>query len=315
VLPTPLFDPNGPRNARNRQNWYIGSPRPFPDGKHILFEGASSNPFEQFGNTIGISPIEGGIVRAAVAAGVKVVRTPDMHPDGETIVFSSCDELRIGKLKGREDQEFETTRLVQLPKLPTAAPTVCTVHRPRFSHDGKQIIFEGVGKFVTDEFKKQYSVPDSVNPGDYVMEPWIVSTDGSGLHRVISDEAYKMIAGRPQTGGSRDPIFSPDGTRFAFAHGASIAVGTIDGLQARLVARHAVATKDGVATMSFDEDDPTFSPDGKTIISASRLGDKDLAPPGFSVIDLAKIDATAAVPEPILDPAKAPPPPTAPHPE
>ncbi len=313
ILPTPLLDPNGPRNARNRPNWYIGTPRPFPDGTHVIFEGASPNPFEQFSNTMGIVPMEGGIVKAAVASGVKLLRTPDVHPDGETVMFASCDELRIGKLKGREDQEFETTRVLQIPKVPNAAATVCTVHRPRFSPDGKQIVFEGIGKFMSDEFKKQYGVPAPVNAGDYVMEIWIASTDGSGLHRVVTDEAYQMIAGRPQTGGSRDPVFSPDGTRIAFSHGGSIAVVTTDGKQARLVARHTVATKDGPAALTFDEDDPTFSPDGKTIVSASKLSDKDLAPPGLSVIDLAKIDATPAAPEP--PPAPSTGPPTAPHPE
>jgi Tol biopolymer transport system component len=307
VMPTPMFDPNGPRNARNRQGWFIGTPRLFPDGKHAIFEGSPPNPFDKFGNVLGIAPIEGGIVKAAVIKGVQSARTPDVHPDGQTIVFASCDELRTAKLVGRDDQEVESTRLVQLPKNATAAPSVCTVHRPRWSPDGKRVVFEGIGRFVTDEFQKAHGVPEPVNSGDYVLEPWIVNADGTGLRRLLSDEAYKMIAGRLQTGGSRDPVFSPDGGRVAFAHGNSIAVVTADGKQARIIARHAIPSSQGdPLRVQFEEDDPAFSPDGKKVVSASKITDKDLAPPGLSVADLEAIDATPATPEVFIPVASKP---------
>lgn len=307
VVPTPMFDPNGPRNARNRQGWFIGTPRLFPDGKHAIFEGSPPNPFDKFGNVLGIAPVEGGIVKAAVVKGVQSARTPDVHPDGETIVFASCDELRTAKLKGRDDQEVESTRVVQLPKNAIAAPSVCTVHRPRWSPDGKRIVFEGIGRFVTDEFQKAHGVPEPMNSGDYVLEPWIVNADGSGLKRLISDDAYKMIAGRVQTGGTRDPVFSPDGNRVAFAHGNSIAVVTVDGKQARIVARHAIPSAQGdPLTIQYEEDDPAFSPDGKKLVSASRLSDKAMAPPGLSVADLEQIDATPAAVETFIPAASQP---------
>ena len=49
-----------------------------------------------------------------------------------------------------------------------------------------------------------------------------------------------------------------------------------------------------------------FSPDGTKVVSASRLSDKELAPPGLSVADLPAIDAVPAQPETFVPVASQP---------
>lgn len=286
IVARPLFDPSAKVSPRNRGNWYIGTPRVFPDGKHILFEGTSPNPNQQFYNTIGIVPVEGGIISAVVAKGAKAARTPDVHPDGETIIFAACDELRTGKLRGRTDQELESTVLVKIPRVETNNDAVCTVHRPRYSKDGKRIVFEVIGVHVDPEFRRKHGFPKPEGAIDFLLEPWIVNADGTGLRRLISDDAYKAIEGRLQSGGTKEPEFSPDGNHVVFAHGRSIAIVSIDGKTSHIIAPGVVRRDDGTA-FGFYEADPTFSPDGKHVVSASMLQSQErIAPPGLSVIDL-----------------------------
>lgn len=287
ILPRPLADPSAKPTARNRGNWFIGTPRLFPDGKHLIFEGTNQNPYQPYTNVLGIAPTKGGPIAAIEAKGVKAARTPDVHKDGETVVFSSCDELRVGRLKGRDDQELESTVVLKVPRLSSVHEATCTVYRPRFSPDGKRIVFELIGKFVDEAFKKENKIPDPINEADFLLEPWIVNADGTGLTRLVSEDAYKTISGRLQSGGTKDPVFSPDGREVAFSHGNSIAVVSVDGKSARVVAAGAAPGAGGNVSLHFLESDPAFSPDGRYLVSASTLeGGEKAAPPGLSVIDL-----------------------------
>jgi Tol biopolymer transport system component len=286
VQPTPRFDGSAPRTASNRNNWYLGTPRVFPDGAHLLFDGSTPNPHQQWPNVLGIAPVSGGVVAAVLAKGAKAVRTPDVHPDGKTVIFAACDELRIGQLEGRGDQELETTVLLKLAPPEGAADTLCTMHRPRFSKDGKQVAFEVIGRHLPVELRDRYQVPEPLNEGDGLIEPWIMNADGTGVRRLVSDEAYLGINGRLQAGGSKEPEFSPDGQSVVFTHGRSIAVVSVDGKNARIVATSNVAG-DGNTAVQFHESDPTFSPDGKLIVSSSTILSSDrLAPPALTIIDL-----------------------------
>jgi Tol biopolymer transport system component len=294
VVSRPLFDPKTPMSSKNRSNWYIGTPRVFPDGTHVIFDGSRHSSNEKFGNVLGLASLENGVVEPVEVQGTPYARTPDVHPDGKTIVFSTCTELRSGTLHGRGAQKLESRVLLEIPvqKGGKAGHLVCTIHRPRYSRDGKKIVFEGIGQFMADEIQKEYAVPPAVNPGDYVIEPWIMNADGTGLRRLLTDDAYRQIAGRVQTGGSKEPDFSPDGQSIIFSHGGGIAVADVEGRTARMVLAGAGP---GAGKIQLLESDPVYSPDGKRVVAASAVltGEERtrLAPPGIAVVDLRVLDA------------------------
>lgn len=296
VQPVPQRDPKAPESARNRNGWFIGTPRLFPDGTHVIFDGSTPNPYQRYPNVLGIAPVDGGIIHAVEAKGVVHARTPDIHPDGKTVIFSSCDELRSGQLNGRGDQVLESTVLLKLEKPEGAKPSVCTVHRPRFSPDGKRVVFEVIGRHLDDALRVKYKVPEPLNEGDGLIEPWIMNADGTAVRRLIDDAAYQAIDGRLQSGGSKEPEFSPDGESVVFSHGWAIALVTVDGKNARIIATGNVAG-DGNTAVQYVESDPTFSRDGKHVVTSSDLQvAARVAPPGLSVIDLDAADPTRGAP-------------------
>ncbi len=296
VQPLPRRDPSAPETARNRNGWFLGTPRLFPDGKHVIFDGSTPNPFQRYPNVLGIAPTGGGIIHAVEVKGVTLARTPDVHPDGKTIVFSACDELRTGQLNGLEDQVLESTLLLKLERVEGAKQSVCTVHRPRFSPDGKRVVFEVIGRHLSEPLMKKYHLPEPINDGDGLIEPWIANADGSAVRRLIDDAAYEAIDGRLQSGGSKEPEFSPDGESVVFSHGRSIAIVSVDGKNARIIATSNVAGNENTA-VQFAESDPTFSPDGERVVTASDIElSARVAPPGVSVIDLDAADPKRGAP-------------------
>lgn len=294
VVAKPLYDAKRPVSAGNRQNWYVGTPRVSKDGKYVVFDGTRHAASEKWSSVIGLASLESGVVEPIEILGTNTARTPDIHPDGVTLLIASCTELRVATLKGYGAQSLETRVLVELPRQAggLAGQTVCTVHRPRYSVDGKRIVFEGIGQFVSDAFRAEYGVPNAANPGDYVIEPWIVNADGTGLRRLMTDDAYRAIGGRVQIGGSKEPSFSPDGQSIVFAHGVGVAVADAEGKTARMVVAGSGEAHEKVKLI---ESDPVYSPDGKKIVAASMIqaGEERtrLAPPGIAVIDLAVLDA------------------------
>lgn len=288
--PKPLVDSSAPISAKNRSSWFIGTPRIFPDGKNIIFDGSSPNPFDAHPNIIGIASLEGGVISVVEAKGAKAARTPDIHPDGKTVIFAACDELRTGQLEGRGDQVLESTVLLKLGRAENARATVCTVHRPRFSDDGKRVVFEVVGRHLNASLWEKYKMPQPLNEGDGLIEPWIMNADGTGAQRLMGEKGYEPVEGRLQSGGSKEPEVSPAGDLVAFSHGRMIVVTGTDGKSARIVATSNVAG-DGNTAVQFAESDPSFSSDGKKLVTASNIiAAQRMAPPGLSIVDLDAAD-------------------------
>ncbi len=294
VFARPLYTPGEKADVINRGNWYVGTPAIFPDGKHAIFGGTQFNPRAKYGNVLGIAPIKDatGTVSAVTIEEVTFARTPDVHPDGKTIIFASCTEIRKATLNGRKTQTVTSEVVVDLKRLETKADAVCTVNRPRFSPDGSQIVFEVNGQFLHEDLKEKHKVPLPVNDGEYLIEPWIANMDGTGVRRLIKDSTYERdLRGRLQSGGSKDPSWFPDGKKIVFSHGRQMAAVTVDGEKAKLITVPVVATNRAV---KYIEGDPAVSSDGTLIAIASDiLGTEDNprpAPSGVSILDLSKID-------------------------
>lgn len=289
----PRFERGTPITRRNRNNWYIGTPRPFPDGKHAIFGGSSQNPQQKYTNILGLVSLTGGPIEPIEIQDVKVARTPDVHPNGKTLVFSSCDGLRLANIVKREEQVISSRKLVDIPREKGARDIACTAFRPRFSPDGEHIVFELIGRFASREFREKYDVPAPKNAGDFVLMPWRVRLDGTELAPLIPPSTFeRFLRGRVQTGGTQDPMYAPDGETVAFNHGHRIGFVRAGGESGGILLGNRGAGADHQTGRSaprarFHESDPVFSPDGKLLISASRLqGAPVRAPPGFSILNV-----------------------------
>lgn len=306
LLPTPLFDKAGARSARNRTNWYLGTPSVFPDGKHVIFAGIAKQPTQEFANTLGIIPIDGGPIRAVVAKDVTYAQDPDIHPDNKTVVFSTCEEIRVGTLKGREDQVLESVVIAKFKAAEGPNEAVCTVNHPRWSPDGKRIVFEMVGLHVDADVADEIGLPERLSPADFIIEPWLVDADGKNLTRLMNKKAFDDLGGRVKEGGTKHPEWGPEGQYIYFTHGRALARVRVDGTEARYLLPSNMPTPDGNGAVLFVETDPAISSDGRFLVAASRLGGKQEAPAGATVLDLAKVVPMRASELPT---AKAAPPP------
>lgn len=294
VFARPLYTPGDKADVLNRGNWYVGTPSLFPDGKHAIFGGTQFNPRAKYGNVLGIAPIKDatGTVSAITVEEVKFARTPSVHPDGKTVIFASCTQIRKVTLNGRGTQTLKSEVVVDLYRLETNSDAVCTVNRPRFSPDGSQIVFEVNGQFLHADLKEKHNVPLPLNDGDYLIEPWIANADGTGVRRLIQDSTYKRdLRGRLQSGGTKDPSWFPDGKKVIFSHGRQMGVVTVDGSKGKLITVPVVASNRAV---KFIEGDPVVSSDGKHVAIASDiLGTEDNprpAPSGLAILDMSKVD-------------------------
>lgn len=299
VTARPRIEQGVPLSRKNRSNWFIGTPRPFPDGKHAIFGGSSQNPQQQYTNVLGVVSLQGGPIAPIEVQDVKIARTPDVHPNGKTIVFSSCDGLRLAEIDHRGEQSINSRVLVEIPRQTGVQDIACTAFRPRFSPDGQYVVFELVGRFASAEFRDQHQVPTPQNAGDFVLMPWRVRYDGTGLAPLIPASIFEALGGRVQTGGTQDPVYSPDGNTVAFNHGHRIGIVQGEGKSGQILLGNRGLGGDGEPTenpssVRFHESDPVYSPDGNLLISASRLqGASVPAPPGFTILNVKQAMARA----------------------
>ena len=286
-IPLPRFDSKFKETAKNRNNWFFGAPRYFPDNEHIIVDVARRT--KKFDNFLGIMKIGSPKISMIEMEEALVAQAPDVMADGR-VLFSACDEIRVAKLKGHEDQKVKSKVILTLESGNSIRGKICPIYRPRASPDGKSIVFEVLGRLLSEELRKKYNVPESTNPSDYVGEIWMANIDGSNIRRFVSDEGYASIGKRVQPGGSREPNFSPDGKRISFSHGRKIIVASLDGKKFTTVAADVVMGETN--RIQFHEEDATWI-DNNTLVSSSRLmAQTRLGPPGFSVIKLDQIPGT-----------------------
>ena len=131
----------------------------------------------------------------------------------------------------------------------TTVPVAASVdHAPRFSPDGKRLVFtrdvddSTAALFVVDLDGSNLVriTPDTMKPGDAVWSPdgtqivfeadtaefprggaWLVGPDGTGLRSLARQSAVPGV-----TDGFADPVWSPDGTVILLTHGRFLDDGT-----------------------------------------------------------------------------------------
>lgn len=285
----PLYNHKAKASPQNRANWFVGSPVLALGGKALLFDGTTALQRQPYRNVLGLVSTEGGAVHPVRVQGATAARTPGVHPDGHTVVVADCDTLRMGRLEGIDAATIETRAVIRLPAR-EGQSVACTVNRPRFSADGKSIIFEVVGHFLDEKFAAAHNVPPRVGQADFLLELWRVGTDGKGLRRLLSDAAYTSLGGRLQPGGVREPAMLGN-DKVVFAHGRRLAIAASNGAAAAVLTPSAAAPAPGQIKVIFEEADPAVGDDGRTVVAASRVLAKGYAPPpGLTVVDL---EATA----------------------
>ncbi|MCP4501552.1 MAG: hypothetical protein GY822_16460 [Deltaproteobacteria bacterium] len=284
----PLRDSKGKESAKNRSNWFFSTPRVLPSGEHVLFGGASASPTQRYANTFGIVPMKSGMISAVVVKDVKYAVTPDVHPDGKTVVFATCDEIRTTRINGTGDQEIESLVVTRIQRSKNASnPAVCTVFRPKFSPDGKRIVFEGIGAHFSEAEAKRFEHPKRQNAADFFIEPYVVDANGKNLHKLVQNDGWNDVGGRVKAGGAHHPIFSRDNSEIIFAHGKAIAHVALDGKQVSMMTHSAVIG--GSGGTRFSDEYPVISKDGQHIYAVSKLIGGE-SPIGVAIIDPTAVD-------------------------
>jgi Tol biopolymer transport system component len=202
------------RDYRGRLGWS-------PDGSWIAFSRDSGPRWTQ---SLWAVDTTGGKLRRLTDCQLCADVSPDWAPSGQLIVFS-----RIA----REGSSLYTVRAdgSQLTKITNSAAAA----NPQWSPDGRQIAFDGSDKiFIVDADGSDQKLlldgawgsgpgvpswsPDGTKlaffytpgqPGNFTAEVWTMTTDGSEKRRLYHSACC--------VGSGATPIWSPDGTKIAFA--------------------------------------------------------------------------------------------------
>jgi len=192
-------------------------------------------------NVLRVDPVDGGEGKALALTGFQAIGSPHFSKDGEWIAFDAY----------KASAQRVTSECWVVRKDGTEPREVCKGATPRWSPDGKQLIF------------MREERADLGRPGGRDLGVFVINIDGS-------DERW-ICEGRW-------PDWSPDGKRIAYS------VGGLSQGGARQLSRIYVANADGSDAREVAiGDTPTWSPDGKQL--ACCYNDPAMPAPMVRIVD------------------------------
>ncbi len=170
---------------------------------------------------------------------------PGYSPDGKLIAFEAD---RGGGHAKQGIYVMNARDGTGVRRVTTVPPEASDDHAPRFSPDGKRLVFTRnvddttAALFVVDLDGSNLVriTPETMRPGDAVWSPdgtqiafeadtpeyprggaWLVGPDGTGLRSLVPQSTVPGV-----TDGFADPVWSPDGTVILLLHGRFLDDGT-----------------------------------------------------------------------------------------
>jgi dipeptidyl aminopeptidase/acylaminoacyl peptidase len=246
---------------------WVSDPRIAPDGCSVAFVvWRVDREANDYRSAIWVAPVDGSSPARRFTSGEKLDVSPRWSPDGSRLAFASSREREAKQLYVIPTAGGEGLRLTELDE---------DVTEPTWSPDGTQLAFssrvrDAAYKEEDDKRRRprrfgrlQYKLDDEGWTGDRRRHIFTVAADGSAPPTQLTDGDYE----------DQHPVWSPDGTRIAFASSRQ------DDWDVELLQDvHLVDAEGGKPTRLTESDGwheaPSWAPDGSLI--ACRF-----APGGF----------------------------------
>jgi dipeptidyl aminopeptidase/acylaminoacyl peptidase len=238
----------------------VSSPDVSPDGKTVVFVVSKPNyTNDKNESDIYAVDVAGGAPRALTAR--HFAGDPHWSPDGKTIAFLAPDSAMHGQIWLLPVGGGEARQL-------TASPT--GVNQYAWRPDGGAIAFAADDEAPKRTGESKFLTTFTVGAQDmFLTKPltpqhiWLVPSAGGEAKRLTSGAwtlEFVLPPGSPPSGLS----WSPDGARIAFAYVPAPESGKLDSVSIRVleVATGKITPLTGVRRF---ENNPVFSPDGKSI--------------------------------------------------